>query len=91
MISAGADQALWRSASRALSERGIETVLAGWAGPARVTTGERPALTFLAASDVRPTGTLRFAPIEHVRQTLDGQADRGTLDSALANLAPVRT
>jgi ATP adenylyltransferase len=78
-------QALWRTAARSLADLGIDAVLAGWAGPARVSTSESPALTFLTTSTL--SGTSRFEPVERAVSLLSQEADRRALGHALANLA----
>ncbi len=87
MATASPGQALWRAAGDHLTGQVSGAVLAGWAGPARTTTPESAALTYLASQPSSTNGSTRFETVEQARVLLKQESDRHMLSAALANLA----
>ena len=87
MATASPGQALWRAAGDHLTGQVSGAVLAGWAGPARTTTPESTALTYLASQPSSTNGSTRFETVEQARVLLKQESDRHMLSAALANLA----
>jgi ATP adenylyltransferase len=89
-VTASPGQALWRAAGEYVHRLISDAVLAGWAGPARTTMPEKPALTFLASSLSSTNGPIRFETLEAAQLLLERASDRHTLRNVIANLAIVR-